>query len=204
MNLLLFLATAFAESTPIGQVTSALSYNRIGLSLVGQYGTHIPMWEKEGSTLFQNTGIDVIGESNSTPAFTRAGMRVTVTPLAILKLQGYAFGSYYFGNFQTIIGYDTLGEDYGTNSDMADYTDDTGRQYAGAGWNAGGKATLQAKVGNVIVSNTTDYGTWSLNAPEGENGEGYFEREKEVMLAFGSDQTLENNTRHTQATHRKI
>ena len=194
MNILLFLSTAFAEPTPTGQVTSAISYNRLGVSLVGQYGTHIPMWEKEGNALFQNTGIDIVGEVNTTPAFTRTGMRVTVLPIAVLKLQGFANASYYFGNFQTLVGYDTLGENYGTNSEMADYSDSTGRQYSGMGWTAGGSATLQAKVGNIVFSNTTGYSTWNITTPDGENGVGVFEREKEIMVALENDTVLENNT----------
>jgi hypothetical protein len=194
MSFVLWLSTAFAESTPIGQVTTAITYNRLALSANGQYGLHVPKWEKEDNILFQNTGIDVVGELSATPAFSRLGMRATITPIALLKLQGYAFASYYFGNFQTIVGYDTLDENYGENSEVNAYADASGRQYAAPGWNAGGKATLQAKAGSIIFSNTIDYGMWSVNAPENETGEGFFEREKELMMAFGSETAVENNT----------
>ena len=195
MNILLFLATAFAETTPVGQVTTALTYNRIALSVKGQYGSHIPMWEKEDSTLLNNTGIDLMGEFSATPAFTRGGVRAVVLPIAVLKLQGYANAGYYFGNWQTIVGYDSLDANYGENSTIKEYvTDNPERQNAGFGWSAGGSATLQAKVGNVVFSNTTGFSSWHINAPEGETGPGFFEREQEVMMEFGQDSLLDNNT----------
>ena len=63
-------------------------------------------------------------------------------------------------------------------------------------YNAGGNVVLQAKVGNVVFKNTADYSYWNVVQPEDEVGKGdyTFEREKEVMIEFGGDQILENNT----------
>ncbi len=194
MNLLLLLSTAFAETTPIGQITTTLTYNRIAVSAKGQYGAHIPMFEKEDNALFTNTGLDVVGEFSATPAFTRGGIRATFMPVAVFKLQAYALGGYYFGNWQTIVGYDDLSDNYGTNTEIGDYAEATGRQYAGIGWTTGGSATLQAKVGNIVFSNTTGFSSWNVATPEGETGVGFFEREQEVMMSFGQDSLLDNNT----------
>ena len=195
MSILFLLSTAFAETTPVGQVTTALTYNRIAVSAKGLYGAHIPMWEKEDSTLFNNTGIDLLGEFSATPAFTRAGVRAVVLPVAVLKLQGYANAGYYFGNWQTIVGYDSADYNYGTNAEIEEYiTANPERQNAGMSWTAGGSATLQAKVGNVVFSNTTGFASWNVAAPEGEMGPAFFEREMEVMMTFGQDSLLDNNT----------
>ena len=180
-----------------GQVTSVLGFNRVSLALIGQYGINIPKWEKEGSTLFQGTGIQFVGELRNSPAYTRPGVRVTVTPIAVLQLQAYAFGSAYFGNLQTILAYDSAHEQYGTNEDIANYSESTGRQYSSLGYNAGGNAVLQAKVGNIVFKNTFDYSYWNIPTPDEEVAKGgvaTFEREKEVMMMFDGDQMIENNT----------
>ena len=109
------------------------------------------------------------------------------------KIQGYGFGHSYFCNFQTIVGYDSLEANYGYNPEIAEYVDDTGRQYSGMGTHFGGNIVLQAKIKNIVVLNSTDYSHWNINRPLGEEGKGFFEREKELMLQFEKDQILENN-----------
>lgn len=192
LSLLFSLITAQAET--IGSITPALSYNRLGASVVVQHGVHIPKWEQEGKVLFQGTGIQAVGELNMSPAFVKPGVRVTLIPLAMLKLQGYVFGEYYFGNFQTIIGYDDLSVNYGSNSDISSYTENTGRQYSGGGWHGGGKMVLQAKVKNVVFLNSADYGYSYVMTPEGETGAGMLDRANEIMIAFEGEQMLDNNT----------
>ena len=182
------------QAEPMGSVTSAISYNRLGGSVLVQHGIHHSKWEKEDNVLFQDTGIQLVGEANITPALVQPGIRVTVNPIAVLKLEGYAFGDYYFGNFQTLVGYDDLGKNYGTNQEIATYVEGNGRQHAGAGWHAGGKMVLQAKVKNIIFLNSVDYGYYDVFKPSGETGVATFERIKEVMIAFDGDQILENNT----------
>ena len=187
---------AQAEVETIGNTTSVIGFQRISVSLIGQYGVNVPKWEKEGSALFQGTGLQFVGETRNSPAYTRNGFRATVTPIAVLQLQAYAFGSYYFGNLQTILAYDTPQYNYGTNADIASYSENTGRQYSAFGYNAGGNIVLQAKVGKVVFKNTADYSYWNVLQPgeEADKGNYTFEREKEVMIEFGGDQILENNT----------
>ena len=194
----LFTSLAFAVET-VGQTTTALTINRIALSSNTQYGVRLPKWEEDGNALKQGTGYSAVGELNVTPAFARVGGRFTITPLAIMKLQAYGFGTYYVGNFQTIIGYDSADSVYGDNAMIKDYVtteDELGipRQTSGVGWNAGAKLTLQAKVSNVVFSNTVDYGHQVVVKPDDIEGVATFEREREVMLNFGGDQILENNT----------
>ena len=190
----LFALCLTARAETFGSITSGLSYNRLGASVLLQHGVRYSKWEKEGNVLFQDTGIQLLGEANITPALVQPGIRLTVNPIAIMKLQGYAFGDYYFGNFQSVVGYDDLGANYGTNADIENYVEETQRQYAGGGWHAGGKLVLQAKVKNVVVLNAVDYGYYNVFKPEGEAGTATFERVKEVMIAFDGDQILENNT----------
>ena len=199
MILLSLLSTLANAAETTGQTTTALTINRIALSSITQYGLKIPKWEEEGNAIRQGTGITAVGEVSATPAFIRTGGRVTVTPLAVLKLQAYGFGHYYFGNFQTIVGYDTPTSVYGDNSAIADYVDseaanDVVRQTSGMGWSAGAKMTLQAKVGNIVFSNTIDAGQHTVIKPEDVVGTATFEREREVMINFDGDQIVENNT----------
>ena len=199
MLFLSLFTTLVHASETTGQVTTALTVNRIALSSIGQYGLNIPKWEQDGNALRQGTGITTIGEISATPAFTRAGGRVTITPLAILKLQAYGFGHYYFGNFQTVVGYDTASSVYGDNNAIADYVaseeaNGVTRQTSGMGWSAGAKMTLQAKVGNIVFSNTVDFGQQTVVKPEDVVGTATFEREREVMVNFDGDQIVENNT----------
>lgn len=199
MILLSLLSTLAHAVETTGQTTTALTVNRIALSSVTQYGVKLPKWEEDGNVLKQGTGITAIGELSATPAFTRIGGRVTVTPLAVLKLQAYGFGHYYFGNFQTVVGYDTASSVYGDNNAIEEYVtaeDANGvtRQTSGMGWSAGAKMTLQAKVGNIVFSNTVDYGQQTVIQPDDVVGTATFEREREVMVNFDGDQIVENNT----------
>ena len=190
----LLFSFVLAQAETIGSAQLGLSYNRIGLGLVAQHGVHIPKWEKEGNVLFQGTGIQAVGEINTSPAFIKPGVRFTIIPIAVLKLQAYAFADYYYGNFQTIIVYDDLDVNYGTNSDMKSYTENTDRQYSGGGWHGGGKLVLQAKVKDIIFMNSTDYSHNYIATPEGETSPATFDRLNEVMIALEGDQLLTNDT----------
>ena len=182
-----------AQAEQFGTVTSAISFNRIGLSLVGQHGIYVPKWEKEDSVLFQNTGFRFIGEVNTSPSFARVGGRVILNPIAVLKIQGYGFGDSYFGNFQTVVSYDDLSANYGTNSEIADYVESEKRQYSNTGWHAGGNVVLQAKVKISSYFPVFDYSHWNIEFQR-ETMVLDFEREKEVMLSYDGDQIFENNS----------
>ena len=189
-----FALQAQAQAKQFGTITSALSYHRLGLSIIAQHGKYVPKWEKENSILFQNTGIRLVGELNVSPSYIQPGFRFIVQPIAIVKIQGYGFGHSYFGNFQTIVGYDSLDFNYGNNSVIAEYVENTQRQYSGFGTHVGGNIVLQAKIQDFVVLSSTDVSHWNIRRPSGEDGNGFFEREKEIMLQLEGDQILENNS----------
>jgi hypothetical protein len=172
------------KPSPVLNGTLGLTSNRLGFSLDTRYGLRFPMFEKEGSTLFNNTGLTAQGTSYLSPAYMRWGGRVTFSPLAIIDLTGYGAYSQYFGNFQTIVDYDAPNQDYGNNKEIAAYVTDTSRQYSGKGWNFGGALTLKAKVGPFIALANENYSYWSVKVPEGATGDYFFEREQEVMMAY--------------------
>ncbi len=189
-----FLASnlALAEVQPATNVTLGLSNWRAGLNLNTRHGIYIPMFEKEDSVLFQGTGLKLQGDSSITPAYLRAGGRVTFSPLAILDLTGYGQYDAYFGNLQTIVDYDSASDNYGSNADIATYIEETGRQSSGSGWHSGGAVTLKVKVGPMIVLSNTDLSYWNINS-ETAHVDWFFDREIDVMMKFEGDTLLEEN-----------
>ncbi|MEC8379989.1 MAG: hypothetical protein VXZ96_06695 [Myxococcota bacterium] len=178
---------------PALNLTTGLSTSRIGLSADFRYGIWQPMLEKKSSILRTNTGLKAQAVVNATPAFARVGGRVTFSPLAIVDLTAYGMADSYFGNFQTLIDYDTPDANYGTNSDIADYVDETGRQNSGRGWHMGGALTLKAKAGPIVIFLNEDVSQWRIQSPEAASGEWFFEREAEVMMSFGDEQYFNFN-----------
>ena len=194
MFLSLFLCLHVAQAAePALNVTSALSTSRLGLSADLRYGLWQPMLEKKDSILRTNTGLKAQGTFNVTPAFARAGGRVTFSPLAIVDLTAYGAYDSYFGNFQTLVDYDSADSNYGTNSDIADYVEETGRQSSGRGWHMGGALTLKAKAGPIVLLLNEDVSQWRIQAPSAAEGPWFFEREAEIMMAFASEYYLHFN-----------
>ena len=178
---------------PAFNLMTGLSTSRIGLTADARYGIWQPMLEKEGSVLRANTGLKAQAVLNATPAFARLGGRVTFSPLAIVDVTAYGMADSYFGNFQTIVDYDSADANYGTNSEIADYVDETGRQNSGRGWHMGGALTLKAKAGPIVILLNEDVSQWRIQAPEAADGDWFFEREAEVMMAFGDEQYFNFN-----------
>jgi hypothetical protein len=189
----LFLSsTALAiETEPVLEVSGGGSYWRLGVFGKVLAGKRIPMFEKEGSVLFQDTGLKVLGELNSTPAFARPGARLVFSPLAIMDLHLHGGVDAYFGNFQTVVGYPDASYEYGDNEQIADYREDTGNYGTGMGWHGGAALTLKAKAGPILVLLNGDLTHWSVDAEV--DGDWIFEREMELMIARGGDQTLNLN-----------
>ena len=178
---------------PAFNLMTAFSTSRLGLTADVRYGIWQPMLEKEGSVLRSNTGLKAQGVVNATPAFARLGGRVTFSPLAIVDLTAYGMVDSYFGNFQTVIDYDSADINYGTNDDIASYVEETGRQNSGRGWHMGGALTLKAKAGPIVVLLNEDFSQWRIQAPDAAQGNWFFEREAELMMAFGAEQYLNFN-----------
>ena len=72
----------------IGNATSVIGFQRISLSLIGQYGVNVPKWEKDGSALFQGTGLQFVGETRNSPAYTRKWFQSDCNPCSSSSTSG--------------------------------------------------------------------------------------------------------------------
>jgi len=191
------LAAMWITSTPAlamessSEISFSASYWRIGMTFEGKKHLFMPMWEKEDNPLFQNTGLKFTPKGSINPAFGRAGLQVTASPLAILDINAHGGYSAYFGNYQTLVGYPTADTNYGTNEVLETYVDDTGNRSEGTGWNVGGGVTLKAQAGPMIMLVNTDVTHWNVSADV--EGDWFFEREQELMLALEGDQVVSVN-----------
>jgi len=179
------------ELEPSTNNTIAVTSARAGLQADLRYGFRIPLFEREGQALFQGTGLSAQATFNATPAYIRSGARITFSPLAIVDFHIHGGDDRYFGNHQTIVGYDNADVNYGSNQDIADYVESTDNQSSGNGYHYGLQAVLKAKVGPVVVLGSADWTHWNIQSDV--TGDWYFEREKEVMLALGGDESLDTN-----------
>jgi hypothetical protein len=192
LTLLMTLGTAqAADLTPTFDGRVSLAYWRLGTQLNLRPGVVMPMpWADPDSVLLAPAALKVEAEVAATPAFVRAGGRATWTPFAMLDVTPYAYFDQYFGNFQTVVGYEGWDENYGTNDDIEAYVFANDAQSTGRGYHYGAAATLKAKVGagpgDVIVLLNGDWSRWMVNSPDLTDRYDYwFEREMEVMMRFG-------------------
>ena len=188
---LLLTNTASAlETRPTLDTTLAATYWRLGLQADVRYGIHAPFPEKEGA-LFENTGIKTLATLAASPAFVRGGGRVILSPLAIMDVHLHGAYDQYFGNFQTVVGYTSPSENYGTNDEIATYVDDTSNQLPGSGYHVGAQFVLKAKAGPVVVLASTDWTYMDIRSEV--EGSWFFERDKELMLALEGDSVIDFN-----------
>jgi hypothetical protein len=189
---ILLTQSAFAVDTePVTNATVAASSGRVGLQADLQYGVRFPMFEKEDSTLFQGTGLKTLATVSLSPSHGRVGGRLSFTPMAIMDINVHGAYDRYFGNFQTVVGYPSADFNYGTNDDIAEYVEETSNQAVGSGHHYGAHFVLKAKAGPVIVLASTDVTHWNVTSDV--QGDWFFEREKELMLAFESDNVVDFN-----------
>jgi hypothetical protein len=179
------------EVHPVSDATVAASNWRSGFQADLRYGARLPLFEKAGKPLFQDTGLQAMGTLGLTPAFVRAGGRITFSPLAIVDVHLHGGLDWYFGNFQMVVGYDSPEADPGTNKEIAERIEAGGSRAPGKGFHAGVQAVLKARVGPVVVLGSVDVVHWDVQAVV--DGDWYFEREKEVLLGLGGDQSLDAN-----------
>jgi hypothetical protein len=180
-----------ADLEPVGQASFKGSYWRLGMTLDASGGVRMPMLEEEGNPLRQDTGLKVLASTSVNPAYARAGGSVVFSPLAVMDLTAHGGISSYFGTYQTIIGFSDAGENYGNNEALEAYVTDTGNRAKGSGWQVGGSLTLKAKAGPMLVLINTDLTHWAIDSDV--EGDWFFEREQELMLALGGDQVLSIN-----------
>jgi hypothetical protein len=183
---MLLLAAAFAAE-PTLDAAVGLSYWRLGLNVGVRPGLVIDMpWQQEGSVLMGSAALKPQLDVTASPAQARVGGRLRFEPIAMLDITPYAYGTAYFGNFQTVVGYDDWDVNYGDNDAIATYIEeDPTRQATGKGVHAGINGTIKAKAGPVIVLANGDIGRWWVQSAATEQNPYFFEREYEVMMRAG-------------------
>lgn len=189
--MLLALAAHGSDLSPDFELRGAFSLERLGVQADLRPGLHMGLWRQEGSLLFDDPYAKLQAQVFVTPAYVRAGPRVIFEPLAIFQLQVFANYDLYFGNFQTVVGYDDPGAAYGSNDDIEAYVAmDPDRQDRGSGWHWGVAPTLKAQAGPVVIVANAEYTDWHLSADV--PGSYTFEREYELLMGF-DDQLLATN-----------
>ncbi len=194
MFFILIANLSFAQAADVHAVTDttvAASHWRSGFQADLRYGARLALFEKAGKPLFQDTGLTAMGTLGLTPACVRTGGRITFSPLAIVDFHLHGGLDWYFGNFQTVVGYDSAAADPGTNREIADRVAAGGSRAPGKGFHAGVQTVLKAKVGPVVILGSLDVVHWNVQADVDEDW--FFEREEEVLLGLGGDQSLDAN-----------
>ncbi|MCB9761919.1 MAG: hypothetical protein H6739_18980 [Alphaproteobacteria bacterium] len=182
-------AVAADRVSPDASVQGAITFVRVGMNADLRGGVKLDLWSKEGSTLFSDTYLKVHAAAIASPAYVRAGGRVSFEPIALLNVSAFAFYNAYFGNFQTVIGFDDPAFNYGTNDDLEAYEDNQG---TGGGLSWGVSPTLKARGGPIIVLLNAEYSQWYVTAPD-VTGDYWFEREYELMIGMNKDAILTSN-----------
>ncbi len=189
--MLLAFAAHGADLSPDFELRAALSLERLGLQADSRPGLRLGLWRQEGSLLFDDPFLKLQAQVFVTPAYVRAGPRVVFEPLAIFQLQVFALYDLYFGNFQTVVGYDDVNEAYGDNDAIEDYVAmDPDRQDRGSGWHWGVAPTLKAQAGPLVIVANAEYSDWHVSADV--PGNYVFEREYELLMGF-DDQLIATN-----------
>jgi len=189
--MLLALVAQGADISPDFELRGAFSLERLGIQADFRPGIRMDLWRQEGSVLFDDPHAKLQAQVFATPAYVRVGPRLVFEPIAIFNLQVFANYDMYFGNFQTIVGYDDPKVDYGNNDDIEAYVAmDPDRQAGGSGWHWGVAPTLKAQAGPIVIVANAEYSDWRLKADV--PGSYTFEREYELMMGF-EDQLIATN-----------
>ncbi len=186
---MLILLTAALAAEQTFDASLGLAYWRLGINAQVRPGLIIDMpWKTEGDLLRENAALKPQLDVNLSPAYGRVGGRLRFEPLAVVELTPYVYGSWYFGNFQTVIGYEDWSSDYGKNVDIAARVEaDPEVQATGRGVHAGINGALKAKAGPAIVVINGDLSRWWVRSAVEENYAYFFEREQEVLMRLGSE-----------------
>ncbi|MDP6933644.1 MAG: hypothetical protein QGG40_12050, partial [Myxococcota bacterium] len=182
-TLLMCLSTAAAE--PTLQVDLAASANDAGLSLLAKPGWKSSLWDREGSVLLDGTHVTPAAWLQLTPDFARAGGEISFSPAAIFELRGHALASRYFGNVNTLIGYEDSQAAYGPD-------DREGQErHSGNTLRFGVSPILKARVGSVVAVAAGE--TQVVRLESDAFSEPYwFDPESQLMLA--RDETINLGT----------
>ena len=186
--MLLMLSAALAADKTL-DVSLGLAYWRLGVSGQVKPGLVIDMpWQKEGDLLLGSAALEPQLDISASPAFARVGGRLRFEPMAMLDITPYVYGTQYFGNFQTVVGYDSWDALYGDNDTIAAYVEEEPtRQSTGRGVHVGTNATLKAKAGPAILMVNGDLSRWWVDGSVADDHAYFFEREWEVMMRLGPE-----------------
>ena len=139
------LGSETASAAPFLQVDAAVSVNDSGLSLQAKPGWRASLWDQEGSVLLNNTHLTPTAWLQVTPDFARAGGEISFSPVAVFELRGHVLATRYFGNINTLIGFEDREAQYGP-SDREGLTRDSGSTLR-----FGATPILKAQVGSVVA-----------------------------------------------------
>jgi hypothetical protein len=136
-------STAAAE--PFLQADAAVSVNDSGLSLQAKPGWRASLWDQDDSVLLDNTHVTPTAWLQITPDFARAGGEISFSPLAVFELRGHVLATRYFGNINTLIGFEDREALYGP-SDREGLA-----RSSGSTLRFGAAPILKAQVGSVVA-----------------------------------------------------
>ncbi|HJN76905.1 MAG TPA: hypothetical protein QGF58_23465 [Myxococcota bacterium] len=177
-----------ADVSPTLDARLSASYWRLGFSGQVRPGVSLGMpWAEPGNVLTEPAALKLEADVQATPAYLRAGGRLTFSPLAVFDITPYAYWDRYYGSFQTLVLYEDWEADYGSNDDIEEAAEG-GNRYPGSGFHYGLSGTLKAKVKNVIVAVNGDLSRWDIDVHSmtTEVKDPYFfEREMEVLMRTG-------------------
>ena len=185
----LLLLASTAGAAPDTTLSANLGVSLFGLGLTAGVfpGVKVPLWNKEGNVLLEDTWVWAEYICTATPSYSRQGVRLRWSPIAVMELEGHAIISPYFGTFSSIIGFDS--PDAAHTDDEIEAASDAGGRGTGWATNYGGDATLQGKVGPIILALSGGWAKWDVHPAANVSGEYFFEPEYEVLLGW-HDQTL--------------
>ncbi len=176
--LLLLCAAALARPfRPMLRADLGVSYWDEGLKLAAYPGVQKRLWGEDGSLLFGDTFLRLEGVAAVTPSYTRLGPRVTFSPIAVLELSAHYLPSAYFGSFSSIKGFDDPGTVY------TDEVLDGATRGPGLGQVWGAEATVQGKLGPVVVASFGELRGYDVWPAERVEGEYWWEPESELLLS---------------------
>jgi hypothetical protein len=143
--------------------TLALRYNPLGLIYDGRFMYRLRLYESPSLALRDNfVGVGVA--PTLSPACLRIGPYLEVNPLTLLNLWATVQFVQYFGTFDLAQGYPGAQSNYSDTTIKAN----TANRFAAKGWEATVGATLQLKLGPVVVRSMARLIYGSLNLKPGD------------------------------------
>lgn len=162
---------------PMLRADLGASYWDEGAKIAAYPGMQAHLWGEEDSLLFGDTFLRVEAVAVATPSYARLGPRVTFSPIAVFEVSAHYLGSAYFGTFSSIKGFDDPDTIY------TDEALDAEERGPGLGTVWGAEATLQGKVGPVVVATFGDVKGWDVWPSEVVDGAYWWEPEIELLLS---------------------